>query len=103
MMDFLQAVYRCWNFLHPRLQLQREIERIVPRLVQIAAVEPQRLLLGRLPHIALLALPRPWILGGVRAETPDLSALVGNLLRDEVGRPAVHRAITGGVNDDVGR
>src|SRR3954453_4367416 len=68
-----------------RLELQREVERIVARLVQVAAVEPQRLLPGRLPHVALLALPRPGVLLGVRAEAPDLAHAVGHLLGDEVG------------------
>src|ERR1700712_3076001 len=70
--------------------------------MQIPAVEPQVVLRGRLPHAALFALPRAGILGGVAPEAPDLAHLVGDVLTDEVGRPAVHRAVPGGVHDDVG-
>src|ERR1700685_1395594 len=56
-MRLLQPVDWRRQALHPRLQLQRQILRIVPGLVEIAAVEPQGFLLGRLPHIAQLALP----------------------------------------------
>src|SRR4051812_27574817 len=71
--------------------------------MKIPAVEPQVLLLGRLPHVALLALPRAGILRGVATESPHLADLVGDVLADEVGGPAVHRAVPGGVDDDVGR
>src|SRR5256885_7705415 len=40
-----------------------QVQRVVARLVQVAAVEPQRLLLRGLPHVALLALPRSRVLG----------------------------------------
>ena len=46
-------------------ELQREVERVVPGLVQVAAVHPQVGHLGGLPHVALLALPGPRVLGGV--------------------------------------
>ncbi|KAA3452615.1 hypothetical protein C7I87_00070 [Mesorhizobium sp. SARCC-RB16n] len=51
------AVDRCGQAKLPGLQLQRQILRIVARLMEVAAMEPQRLLLGRLPHVALLAFP----------------------------------------------
>jgi hypothetical protein len=89
--------------LVPGLELKAEVERIVPRLMQVATVEPQRFLLGRLPHVALLPLPRPRVLGRVRAEAPHLADLVGHLLADQVGRPAVHRPVSGRVDDQVGR
>src|SRR5579863_2669338 len=40
MVNFLKAVNRRPNILHSRLELKREVQRIVPRLVQIAAMEP---------------------------------------------------------------
>ena len=55
--DFRQA-------FHARLQLQRQVLRIVARLVQVAAVEPQRRLLRRLPHVALLAFPGSGVFRG---------------------------------------
>src|SRR5262245_48035395 len=57
-MHFLQPVNRRRNSFHAGFQLQREKLRIVPRLMQIAAMKPQCLLLRRLPHVALLAFPR---------------------------------------------
>ena len=75
----------------------------MPGLVQVAAVEPEGLLLGRLPHVALFALPWPRVFRGVRAEAPYLAHLVGDLLGDEVGGPAVHRPIARRVDDEVGR
>ena len=68
----------------------------MPRLVEVAAVEPQRILFGRLPHVALLALPGTWVLGGVRAQAPALSNLVSHLLRNQSSRPTVHGAVAGG-------
>jgi hypothetical protein len=71
----------------------------VPRLVQVAAMKPQGLLLGGLPHVALLALPRPRILGSVRPETPTLTDLGCNLRRDQIrcgaaiGRPVAQTAL----------
>ncbi|MPL79701.1 hypothetical protein SDC9_25585 [bioreactor metagenome] len=100
-MHLLQAVDGRLEPLHPGLQLQREVERVMPRLVQVAAVEPQVLLLGRLPHVALFALPGTGILGGVGAEAPDLTHLVRHLLADEVGGPAVHRAVAGGHDHEI--
>src|SRR4051812_36980661 len=90
--DLLQPVYRRVDPDLPRLELQREVQGVVARLVQVAAVEPQRLLLGRLPHVALLALPRPGVLLRVRAEPPALADPVRHLLRDQLAGPAVHRA-----------
>src|SRR3954451_7897401 len=46
----LESVHRRRDPLVAGLELQREVEGVVPRLVQVAAVEPQRLLLGGLPH-----------------------------------------------------
>jgi hypothetical protein len=40
-MDLLQAVDRGGDALVARLEPQGQIERIVPRLVQIAAVKPE--------------------------------------------------------------
>ena len=55
----LQAVDLHGQPFLARLELQRQVQRVMARLVQIAAVEPQRLLLCGLPHIALLAPPGP--------------------------------------------
>ena len=66
-------------------------------------MHPEVVDLGGLPHVALLALPRPGVLGGVRAEAPHLAELVGGLLVDEVGDPAVHRVVARREDDDVGR
>src|SRR5690606_28223261 len=64
----LQPVDRGREALVTRLELQRQVERVVPRLVQVAAVEPQAVLLRGLPHVALLALPGAGVLGGVGAQ-----------------------------------
>src|SRR5580692_6457445 len=72
------------------------------RLMQIAAMEPQAFLLRRLPHVALLDFPRAGVLGGVRAESPDLADLVGHFPADEVSNKAVHRTVAGGVDNDIG-
>src|SRR4051795_6190924 len=58
----LQPVHRRGDGLVASLELQRQVQRIEPRLVQVAAVEPQVLHLRRLPHVPLFALPRPWVL-----------------------------------------
>ena len=71
-------------------------------LVQVASVDPEVLHLGGLPHVALLADPWPRILGGIGAEAPALANLVGNILADQVSRPAIHRAIARGIDDDIG-
>src|SRR5438270_8428826 len=89
-MDLMKSVHGCVEADRPGLELQREIERVVSRLVQVSAVEPQRLDLGGLPHIALLALPGAGILCGARPQPPYLADAIGDLLGDEVGRPAVH-------------
>src|SRR5262245_26981680 len=52
MMDFAEAVNWSRKSFHPRLDLQRQELRVVTRLVQVAAVKPERLLLGWLPHVA---------------------------------------------------
>src|SRR6476646_534730 len=54
----LQAIDRRREPVHARLGLQRQELRVVAILVQIAALKPERFLLRRLPHVALLALPR---------------------------------------------
>src|SRR3954466_7289051 len=100
--DLLEAVDGRVDALHARLELQRQVERVVARLVQVAAVEPQRLLPRRFPHVALLALPRAGVLLGVRTEAPYLPDLVRDLLGDEVGGVAVHGAVARGVDDEVG-
>ena len=70
--------------------------------MQVAAVEPQRLHLGGLPHVTLLALPGSGVLGRVRSQPPHLAHAIGHLLGDEVGGPAVHRPVAGGIHDEVG-
>src|SRR5699024_10956155 len=95
----LQPVHRSVDAFVPGLELQGQVERVVPSLVEVAAHEPQVLLLGGLPHIALLALTRARVLGGLRPQTPALADLVRRLLVDEVSDPAVHRPVAGGVDD----
>mmetsp|Transcript_23186 Transcript_23186/g.51502 ORF Transcript_23186/g.51502 Transcript_23186/m.51502 type:complete len:200 (+) Transcript_23186:135-734(+) len=90
------------HLLHARLQLQRQVARVVPGLVQVPPVEPQPLHLRGLPHIAQFALPRPRVLGGVRAQAPALAHPVCCLVRDQLARPAVHGAVACGVHDQVG-
>src|SRR6267143_1590027 len=72
------------------------------RLMKVAAVEPQCFLLGWLPHVAQLPLPRSWVLRGVRPKTPTLTNLCRNLRRDQVCSPPVHRAIAGRIHDQIG-
>ena len=71
-------------------------------LVQIAAVDPQLIDVGRLPHVAQLPLPRPGIASGVRAVAPHLAHAIGDLLGHQVHEPLVHRAVSGGVDNQVG-
>src|ERR1700710_2028530 len=96
-MHFLKPVHRRRNAHLPRLQLQRQELRVMARLVQVAAVEPQGLLLRRLPHVALFALPGAGVLGGGGAEAPALADRVGHRAAAEVLDEAVHGGIAGGV------
>src|SRR6476469_9146124 len=67
MIHFAHPIHRRRYALQARLELESEELRVVPRLMQVPAVEPQRLLLGWLPHIAQLAFPRARVLAGVGA------------------------------------
>src|ERR1700674_571444 len=89
-MDLLKSVYRRRNSFHPGLELKAQVQGVVARLVQVAPVEPERLLLGGLPHVAQLALPRSGVLGGFRPKTPTLTNLRRNLWRDQIRRPTIH-------------
>src|SRR6266702_120744 len=100
--DGLQAIDRRRDALVACLQLQGKELRVMARLMQIAAVEPQAFLLRRLPHVALFAFPWAGVLGRVRAEPPDLADLVGRVPADEVGHKAVHRAVAGRMDDYIG-
>ena len=66
-------------------------------------MEPQAFLLGRLPHVAQLAFPGAGVLWRVRAEAPAFAHLVGDVLADQLCRPAVHGTVAGGVDHEVGR
>ncbi|MCY1209700.1 hypothetical protein D9M72_213620 [compost metagenome] len=101
-MHLLQAVDLHRHPHLPRLQLQGQVLRVVPGLVQVAAVEPERILLRGLPHVALFALPGAGVLGGVRAQAPAFADLVRDFRADQVRRPAVHRPVAGGVDHQVG-
>jgi hypothetical protein len=74
----------------------------VARLVQVAAVEPQGLLLGRLPHVAQLAFPGAGVLGVSEPRPQHLPTLSATSCEISFGRPAVHRAVAGGVDDEIG-
>src|ERR1700694_4072649 len=52
--NLLGPIDRCRGSLHSRLELKSQVQGVVPRLVQVAAVKPERLLLGGLPHVAQL-------------------------------------------------
>ena len=96
------AIDRRRQPLEARLELQRQEDRVEPRLHQVAAVEPQVLLGRRLPHVAQLAFPGAGILGGAGTQAPALADLVRDLGRDQLGGPLVHRTIAGGIDDQVG-
>src|SRR5690349_19790533 len=76
MMNLRQGMNRRRNALQPGLELQREVAGIVPRLGQVAAMEPQPGLLRGLPHAAQFALPRAGVVGRVAAEAPHLAHAV---------------------------
>jgi hypothetical protein len=76
MVHSLETIYRCRKAFHSRLELECKKLRVVARLVQIAAMEPERVLLCRLPHVPLLALPWARVFGRIRAEPPDFAYLV---------------------------
>src|SRR3546814_1793286 len=82
--------------------------RLPPRSTRTDTLFPyttlfRSVLLGGFPHVPELALPGARILAGVGAEAPALADLVRHLGRDQPRRPAVHRAVAGGVDDEVGR
>ena len=64
-------------------------------------MEPQCLLLSGLPHIAQLSFPWTRVFGGVGTQPPALADFIGHFLRNKPRRPAIHRAIAGGINDQV--
>ena len=65
-------------------------------------MEPQALLLRRLPHVAQLALPWPGILGRVGPKSPTLADFVSHLLADQLRRPAIHRSVAGREHHEIG-
>src|SRR3954451_17588299 len=103
MVNLLQAMHGRRNAFHSSLELERQKLRIVTRLVQVAAMKPKRLLLGRLPHISLLTFPWARVFSRVRAQSPNLAYLVSSSLGNQICCPAVHRTITGSVNDKISR
>ena len=98
-----QPVHRRRDAFHARLELQRKGQRVVARLHEIAAVEPQTRLPRRLPHVAQLPLPGARVVLRVRAQTPALADALGHLGRNQLCRPVVHRPVAGRQNDEVGR
>src|SRR5690606_16880715 len=78
-----------------------QVQRVMPRLMQVTAVKPEVLLLGGLPHVAQLAFVRARILGGAGAQAPATPYLVGHFLGNQLGSPAVHRAIAGGIDNQI--
>mmetsp|Transcript_33894 Transcript_33894/g.86894 ORF Transcript_33894/g.86894 Transcript_33894/m.86894 type:complete len:360 (+) Transcript_33894:316-1395(+) len=84
------------------LQLQGEVLGEVAREAEVAALHPEPLLRGRLPHIAELTLPRTRVIPRVGAQAPDLAQLVRHVLADEPLHDIVERAISCGKHDDIG-
>src|SRR5690242_17864549 len=74
-MDLLESIHRRRDPLHSRFELKGEIQRVVTRLVQVAAVKPQPILLGWFPHVAQLAFPRPRVFGRAGTQAPAPSDL----------------------------
>ena len=58
--------------------------------------------LCRFPHVALFTFPGTGILDRVRSKTPTLAQLVRLFLPHEVGHPAVHGIVAGGIDDHIG-
>src|ERR1043165_5435882 len=102
-MHFSEFVDRSWYTLHARLELKRQELRVVPRLVQVAAVKPQAGLPRWLPHVAKLTFPRSWVLCCSRTQTPAFADLVGDFLRHDLRNIAVHRPVARCINDQIGR
>src|SRR5207245_10264568 len=91
--DFLKPVDRCRDSLHSRLKLKSQVQGIMSRLVQVAAMKPKPFLLGWFPHVAQLAFPWSGGLGGCCPETPTLADLACHYGRKKIARPSVHRAL----------
>src|SRR6187431_3639498 len=75
---------------HPRLDLQRDVQRVETALHQIAALEPQALLCGRFPHVAQLAFPGTGIPCSARAQAPAWADLALHFRRDQFAHPFAH-------------
>src|SRR5262245_18307385 len=93
MINRLQAVDGGGDARRARRDLQGKLQGKEPRLLQVAAMKPERLLLRRPPHVPELALPRAGILGGIGAKAPAFADLVGDVRADQVRGPFVHGTI----------
>src|SRR5262245_16550438 len=102
MIDGLQAIDGGGDADGARLDLQRQLQRIKPGLLQVAPVKPERRLLRGAPHVAQFAFPGSWVFRCVRAEPPALANSVGDLGADQVRNPFGHGAKARGVDDEVG-
>src|SRR5690349_10735064 len=85
-----KAVHGCIDPFEARLQLQRQIQRIMPRLMQVAAVEPEVFLLGWLPHVPQFALVGARIIRGSGTQAPATTDLVSDFLGNQLRRPTIH-------------
>mmetsp|Transcript_91003 Transcript_91003/g.253331 ORF Transcript_91003/g.253331 Transcript_91003/m.253331 type:complete len:354 (-) Transcript_91003:1083-2144(-) len=97
-----RAVNRSLNPVVPCLQLQGEILGIVARKCKVAALHPEALLCGRLPHVSELALPRAGVTPRVGAQTPHPPKLAGDILADELLHDVSKGQVSCGQHDDVG-
>eukprot|EP00966_Prymnesium_polylepis_P126321 2921498-Prymnesium_polylepis.1 len=84
-----------------RRELQRHQARIVARLGEIAAHEPEATHRRGLPHVPELAEERTGVLGGARAVPPHAPDGRGDALRDDVPHKVVHRAVARRVDEQV--
>src|SRR6266511_3110623 len=57
--------------------------------MQVPAMEPERRLLGRLPHVAHFAFPGAGVFAGVGSQPPALAHFVGHFLGYNFGGPSV--------------
>mmetsp|Transcript_14521 Transcript_14521/g.38603 ORF Transcript_14521/g.38603 Transcript_14521/m.38603 type:complete len:787 (-) Transcript_14521:9-2369(-) len=100
--DLLQPVDLRLQAQRAGLQLEREVERVAPVHLQVAAVHPQPLHLRGLPHVPELALPGARVARGARAQAPDLPEPRGDLSAQELRGEVVDWPVARGEDHGVG-